>query len=197
MFDVLKFSERIKECMENSGHNTYTLAKAVFLTPGTISKYINAKMEPKRNTVELLAKHFQVNPAWLMGYDVEKYLGDQVKKIKTIPLYDYDNKIIRYETIPAEDDFDLCLLVHDSSMINARIFEGDIAYIRQQSSVENGEIAAVVIDEVITLKRVYSIDNSMTLHSENPTIPDMILSKKEKKDITILGKAVSVKFEVR
>lgn len=199
-FDILKFAERLKELMEDSSSNTYTLAEAVFLTPGTISKYVNAKMEPKRNTIELLAKHFHVNPAWLMGYDVDKWLDGQTPKIKSIPFIKtakYTDEIQGYEAVPNDEDVDLCILVHDNSMINARIFEGDIAYVRKQSTVENGEIATVVIDGAITLKRVYMMDNSLILHSENPTIPDKVLSKKDKKDITILGKVISVKFNVR
>ncbi len=84
-FDILKFAERLKELMDNAGYNTHSLAKAVFLSPGTISKYLNAKMEPQRSTIELLAKHFRVNPAWLMGYDVDKWLDGQIPKAKTIP----------------------------------------------------------------------------------------------------------------
>lgn len=199
-FDLLKFSERLKELMADSNYNTYTLAEAVFLTPGTISKYVNAKMEPKRNTIELLAKLFKVNPAWLMGYDVDKWLDAQAPKTKTIPFIktaNYTNETVDRETVPSNEDIDLCLLVNDNSMINARIFEGDIAYIRKQSMVENGEIAAVVLDGTLTLKRVYQMDNSMILHSENPTIPDKVLSKKDKKDIIVLGKVIYVKFRVR
>lgn len=191
-FNILKFAERLKELMYGAGYNTHSLAKAVFLTPGTISKYLNAKMEPQRSTIELLAKHFRVNPAWLMGYDVNKWLDGQIPKAKTIPFVEGSG----YMTVSADDDVDLCLLVH-SSMINARIFEGDIAYIRKQVSVENGEIAAVVLDNTATLKRVYMAEGTITLHSENPTIPDRIFTKKERKEITILGKVIFVRFEVR
>ena len=40
-------------------------------------------------------------------------------------------------------------------MINARIFDGDVVFIKQQDSVDNGEIAAIIIDNEATLKRVY------------------------------------------
>lgn len=196
-FDILKFAERLKELMDNAGYNTHSLAKAVFLSPGTISKYLNAKMEPQRSTIELLARHFQINPAWLMGYDVAKYLDGQLPKSKTIPFINRTNEVSGYKTVAAEDNINLCLLVQDSSMINARIFEGDIAYIHKQSSVENGEVAAVIMDDAVTLKRIYTVDNSLILHSENPTIPDKIITKKERKEITILGKVIFVRFEVR
>lgn len=186
--------------MEDSNNNTYTLAEAISLTPGTISKYTNAKMEPKRSTIELLAKHFRVNPAWLMGYDVDKWLDGQPPKIKVIPFIktaNYTSDTTEHEIVSNDEDIDLCILVNDNSMINARIFEGDIAYIRQQQTIENGEIAAIVLDETITLKRIYLMDNSIILHSENPTIPDKVFPKKDKKNITILGKVISVKFKVR
>ena len=40
-------------------------------------------------------------------------------------------------------------------MINARIFDGDIVFIKAQPQVENGEIAAVIVNDEATLKRVY------------------------------------------
>lgn len=200
-FDILIFAERLKQLMDDSNENTYTLAEAVFLTPGTISKYINAKMEPKRNTIELLAKHFRVNPGWLMGYDVDKWLDGQAPKTKTIPFFkttNYNNgKPDDYTAVPIEDDVDLCLVVQDESMINARIHIGDYAYIRKQAWVEDGEVAAVVMDGVITLKRLYLLDKAVMLHSENPNIPHKVFSNKDKKGFYIIGKAVFVKFQVR
>lgn len=52
-------------------------------------------------------------------------------------------------------------------MINARIFDGDIVYIRQQDTVEHGEIAAVLIGTEATLKRVYLYEDHITLKAEN------------------------------
>ena len=53
-------------------------------------------------------------------------------------------------------------------MINARIFDGDIVYIRQQDTVENGEIAAVLIESEATLKRVKCLPDRIILEPENP-----------------------------
>lgn len=202
-FDILKFAERLKELMDDSNENTYTLAESVFLTPGTISKYVNAKMEPSRKTIELLARYFRVNPAWLMGYEVDKWLEGQAPKIKNIPFFKKaylksEAKADSYVPVSADEDVDICVIINDNSMMNARIFEGDLVYVRKQSMVEHGEIAAIFINNELTLKRVYLSDNgTTTLHSENPTVPDKIFYKKERKDYPILGKVISVKFEVR
>ena len=49
---------------------------------------------------------------------------------------------------------DFCLKAKGDSMIGARIYDGDIVFIRKQEMVNNGEIAAVMIDDEATLKRV-------------------------------------------
>ena len=75
-------------------------------------------------------------------------------------------------------------------MINARIFDGDIVFIRQQPDVENGEIAAVLIGDEATLKRVYKYENRIELRSENPTFPTLNYEGDRLQDICIMGKAV-------
>lgn len=49
---------------------------------------------------------------------------------------------------------DFCLRARGDSMIGARIYDGDIVFIQQQDMVDDGEIAAVIIDDEATLKRV-------------------------------------------
>lgn len=39
---------------------------------------------------------------------------------------------------PAHIEADFAVICKDDSMINARIFDGDIVYIRQQDTVEDG-----------------------------------------------------------
>ena len=70
--DIKKFSSRLHELMKEKGLTTYTLGDIVYLSSGAISRYINAKMKPKRTTVEAMAKYFNVNPDWLMEIDDER-----------------------------------------------------------------------------------------------------------------------------
>ena len=92
---------------------------------------------------------------------------------------------------------DFALRCKGDSMINARIFDGDIVYIRQQPDVENGEIAAVLIDDEATLKRVFKHKDSLELRAENPTFPPLYYEGSELETIRILGKAVAFLSEVR
>ena len=76
-------------------------------------------------------------------------------------------------------------------MIGAGIKDGDIVFIRKQESVDDGEIAAVLVEDEATLKRVYISDDAVTLISENPKYKPMVYTKKQCKNIRILGKAVA------
>lgn len=111
----------------------------------------------------------------------------------------------------AEEDFDgyavlgsavrcdFALRVVGDSMINARIYDGDIVFIRKQDTVENGEIAAVLIDDETTLKRVRFLAGGMTMFCpENPKYePIVVGGAGETRSVRILGKAVAFQGDVR
>ena len=85
---------------------------------------------------------------------------------------------------------DFALRVHGDSMIGARIRDGDIVFIRRQDDVDDGQIAAVIVDDEATLKRVYHVKNGLQLLSENPKYPPMVFTLEEYGSIRILGLAV-------
>ena len=84
-------------------------------------------------------------------------------------------------------------------MIGARILEGDIVFIRAQSMVDNGEIAAVRIGNEATLKRVYYYPEKgkLVLQAENPKYEPLVYIGEELNEIEILGKAVAFQSDVR
>ena len=88
-------------------------------------------------------------------------------------------------------------------MIDANIFDGDIVFIHQQPTVENGEIAAVMLidpitsDAVATLKRVYQTPNGMQLVPENRNYAPIIVNEDNYEGAKILGKATYYITEAR
>ena len=68
------FAKRLKKIMNDNNETIYTISEIIDLSPATISRYINKIMAPKTTTVQILAQHYNINPVWLMGYDVEKDL---------------------------------------------------------------------------------------------------------------------------
>jgi len=93
--------------------------------------------------------------------------------------------------VPDHVRADFALRCKGDSMINARIFDGDIVYIRQQESVEHGEIAAILIDDEATLKRVYLYEDHISLEAENPQYRPMVYWEDELNKVRILGKAIA------
>ncbi len=77
------------------------------------------------------------------------------------------------------------LYVEGDSMINAGIFEGDLAIFHQQEQVENGEIVVAMVEEAVTLKRFYREKSRVRLQAENPEYSPIYAS-----DIRILGRLV-------
>lgn len=94
---------------------------------------------------------------------------------------------------------DYCLKCKGDSMINARIYDGDIVFIKKQDVVNNGEISAIIIDDEVTLKRVYYYKEKslLILKPENPVYEDMIFTGEELSQIRILGKAVAFQSDVK
>jgi len=96
-FDINKFSSRLHVLMKENDLTTYTLRDVIYLTPSAISRYINSKMKPKRTTVEVLAKYFNVNSDWLMGINDERCiysLDERLNNVQEKPLILSDVQIL-------------------------------------------------------------------------------------------------------
>ncbi len=70
------FGQRLKQLLQEKNETTYSIAEVLHLSAATISRYATGDMAPKITTIERLSSYFDINPAWLMGYDVEKYLSE-------------------------------------------------------------------------------------------------------------------------
>lgn len=196
----------------------YALKYRVKIGSNDMSQYVTGKVEPGQTKLFILAKALRVSEAWLMGFDVDRayahddepieFENNSIKRIqvKRFPML---GNIACGEPIVATQEYgafveadatikaDICLTAKGDSMINARIFDGDIVFIREQSTVENGEIAAVLIGDEVTLKRVYKYANRLELRPENPLHPVLNFEGKQLKEIRIIGKAVAFQSYIR
>ena len=93
---------------------------------------------------------------------------------------------------------DFCLKAKGDSMINARIYDGDIVFIQKCDMVENGTIAAVVIGDDALLKRVfyYPEQGKLLLVAENTKYPPLVYEGEELNTVKILGKAIAFQSDV-
>lgn len=204
VYNAELFAARLKDCMIEKEDTTYSLAKYLSMSASTISKYTTAVSAPNTAVLEKIALRYDVNPVWLMGCEtVEKRLSSASAPTKRIPILGAiaagkpihaQEDVLGYEYIDLDYKADFCLKVKGDSMLNARILDGDIVYIRQQSDVDSGDIAAVLIDNEATLKRVYKLVDGIMLHPENPIYKDIIITGKQAKNVTILGKCIAAKI---
>ena len=74
--DILRerFAERLRILMDEFDETTYSLGELLGMDHSSISKYLTQTHKPKQPTIKFLAEYFSVDPAWLMGYDVDKQL---------------------------------------------------------------------------------------------------------------------------
>ncbi len=213
---VSTFHERLRKCLNDKTSITATsLADKIGLSKQAISMYASGSRKPKRPTIKAIAEALNVNEAWLMGYDVPMERQDTsqiliasniipIPKTKKVPLLGTiacGEPILATENIESYVDMDsdvhadFALRCQGDSMVNARIMDGDIVFIRKQDKVENGEIAAVLMDDCsesqATLKRVYISDDKIRLCAENPNYQDMIFFEEDMNKVRIIGKAIA------
>ncbi len=97
-----------------------------------------------------------------------------------------------YVDMPKHIFADFALTCKGDSMINARIYDGDIVYIRRQDAVNDGEIAAVLTEDgEATLKRVRLFPDHIALMPENPMYKPLVFWHEEMNTVRILGKAIA------
>lgn len=204
---LLSIGKRIKEIRISKNITQDELALKIGTTKQTIYKYENEIVTniPSQK-IELISNALNTTPDYLMGWS-DKSTDDlySIPGINPIPktykrprlgTIACGEPILAEENIEAYDDIpdsikcDFTLICKGDSMINARINDGDIVYIKQQSQVDNGEIAAVLIDNEATLKRVYIYEDKVVLQPENTKYPPFVYTKEEMNNIRILGKAV-------
>lgn len=158
-----------------------------------------------QSKIKAIADALETTPAYIMGWDEQQpELPPGVIPITThrIPLL---GRIACGTPIMATEDrevyveagtdihADFALQAAGDSMIGARIRDGDLVFIRSQPTVENGEIAAVIINDEATLKRVawYPDRQLLILKPENPKYADLIYTGEQLSEVRILGKAVA------
>lgn len=212
-----KFSDRFKQLRKERGLTQQGLATELGFTKSSVNMYERGEREPGLESLETIADFFNVDMDYLLGAsntpnrflaaadesaNTSTIVPDNIMpmpKTYTVPLLGAiacGEPILAAENIednvevPEHIHADFALRCKGDSMINARIHDGDIVYIRQQPAVNNGEIAAVLIGDEATLKRVYVYEDHVVLQPENPAYAPLVYFKDAMQAVRILGKAV-------
>ncbi|MFM9414353.1 LexA family protein [Peptococcus simiae] len=216
----MSIGDRIRKQRLKKDLSQEDLAKMIGTTRQNIYKYETGIVSNiPSDKIEAIARSLQVSPAYLMGWqesdnivseDIDLSLYDNILPIKTkkipllgeiacgVPIYaDEDREC--YVEVGTDIRADFALKAKGDSMIGAYIRDGDIVFIRKQPTVEEGEIAAVIIDDEATLKRVYFHKEigAVELRADNIAYKSLIYSGPELEQLHILGKAIAFQSDVK
>ncbi len=191
--------EIIRALREKQGMSQESLAHRLGYTDrSSIAKIESGKVDLAQSKLQKLSAIFHVSVPYLLGLPEDAVRP--MPELRRIPVLGSiacgapilaQEHIEGYTAIPEDIHADFALVCRGDSMVNARIFDGDIVYIRQQETVENGQIAAVLIDGEATLKRVRRYEDRLSLEPENPMYRPLVLSGDALNTVRILGKAVA------
>lgn len=214
-------SNKLRTLRKIRGLTLEEVAERIGTSKQTVQRYENGVIaNVPSDKVEALADILNTTPAALMGWQAKE--AKEVKRLVPLPRAENilpakaksapprvdlanektpspDREQERDTGYDAAEEADLCVLARGDSMIGARILDGDLVFIRSQESVGNGEIAAVLIDGVAVLKRVYYDPEKqmMILSCDNPKYEPLVCFGEELSKIEILGKAVAFQSTVR
>lgn len=198
--------ERIRARRIELGLTVEELAKKMgYKDKSSISKIENGKADIPQSKVIAFARALNTTTAYLMGIDTAKERSipagfqplpkrDRIPRVGQIacgtPILAEEN-VEAYDEVPSDWHADFTLLCQGDSM-EPKIKDSDVVAIHCQPMVENGEVAAVLIDGEATLKRVFLFDDHIELRAENPTFPTILRIGEDMNTITIEGKAVGL-----
>ena len=208
---------RIKELRKSKGINMKEAARLLKMPYTTYVNYEKGLREPTSEVLIQLADFYNSSVDYIVGRSDLNIPGDDrsyrppaniypIPEMVKIPLLGSiacgapilaEEHIEEYVDVPKHVRADFALTCKGDSMINARIFDGDIVYVRQQATVDNGQIAAVLIDGEATLKRVQLYEDHISLEPENPQYRPLVYWGDEMNTVHILGKAVAFTSAIR
>ncbi len=198
-------SSVLKQRRKELGLTLAQIADRMNVAEATVQRWESGNIKSIRHEkIAKLAEVLQVNPASLMGWEEpsSKTIPNhpnilplpQMKEWKVLggtacgePIY----KELDGETVfaPANIDADFVFRCVGDSMINARIFDGDIVFVKSGEFVGDGQIGVVRVGEEYTLKRIYRGEDYLELRSENPKYPPIVI-RGEQENAEIVGRAV-------
>lgn len=202
--DAEKLGRKLVKARERAGLKQKEAAEKIGITNDKLCKYEKGKNIPPYDILMKLAKLYGVH----VNYFLENNSGNNnlyslypAGKFVRIPVYGTiragnpiyaDEEIIGYEWVPEEEvrsGEHFFLRVTGDSMKDIGIFDGSLILVRKQSTVNNGDIAVVLLKETeeATVKRIYFQDGVVILKPENPAY-DLQIYKPE--EVLVLGKVV-------
>ena len=198
-----ELSTRLRLRRKELGLSQEELAQRMgYRSKSSITKLEKGVNDLPQAKLEELAAALETTPAYLLGLDAPCPPPgfEPLPAMVRVPLIGSiacgtpitaEQNVERYIGVPAAWRADFALTCHGDSM-EPKIKDGDLVAIRKQDEVENGQIAAVRIDNEATLKKVYLYPDRLELRPINPDYESIVLYGEEINTAAIEGRAVGL-----
>lgn len=198
---MAEFKDMLKFYREERGLSQAALARAIGVSPSTISMYEVGKREPDFETEEMIADFFNVSISNLRGKSTEDtdtirvpVLGSVAAGIPIEMIEDIvDWEELDSRIFSAGSYFGL--RIKGDSMA-PRILDGDTVIVRRQDDADSGEVAIVTVNgDEATCKRIRKLRDGIELIPINASFPPRFFSAEEvaAKPVRIIGKVVELR----
>lgn len=205
----MTMTEKLDVLMAERGLNRSQLARQSGIPYMTIVNFYEKGTENiKRTTLVKLARFFEVTVDYLIvdeetrrSYPAPAPKASQIttlpssvvkprlyRALKNVPLTDEQN-VACYDEVPQNIRCDFTFRFNGDSMEKLSINDGDIVYARATDDVRSHEVAVVVLDGALTLRRLYKTDTQIVLMAENPKYAPVVY--RAGANVRILGKAIA------
>ena len=198
----MDFKEKIKKYRKEPGLSQEDLASQFgYKSFTTIQKWEDGSSTPPVKVIRQLAAFFGVSTEDLLN-ESSQIAIPILGTVRGGPLRFAQEEWLGQELVPLEEGIGgefFYLEVIGDSMKGARIYPGDLVYVRRCSVVSSGRIAVVLVNDEASLKRVFFRGKTMILHPENPDYEDMVFSPEEieEKNIQVIGEVLHSKIRFR
>lgn len=204
----------LKSLREEKSLSQYELADIIGVKQSTVAMWESGKNKPSYSTQLKLSEFFNVSIDYLLGRDKKTTNHDSLitsllasgvlepiktKKVPMLGSVSCGEPIMMaaerdlFVNVSSSLNIDFVIKAKGDSMIGARIFDGDLVFVKEASIVDDGKIAVVAIDDEVVLKRFYydREKNTVILMSENSSYLPKSYKGEEIDQIRVLGQAVA------
>lgn len=200
------FAQRLKEMRKAKKVSQVKLASCLGISQQAVGKWEMGRSTPDPETVARIAEYFGTTTDYLLGCsDIRRPMAQQWDHGGQTLLPIIGTVRAGYGALAFEDDCgqeaadvrnpqDYFFLTVKGDSMEPRISDGDLALVRRQSTVENGDLAVVIIGgEEGTLKKIFKKDGAVILQPFNPAYPTQVFMGQDLDNLSVVGKVVETK----
>jgi len=202
----MSIGDNIRKLREEHGLTQRELAMIAGVSDKAVSSWERGSKEPRMGAIQRLADHFGLKKSDIIDGTLTSsppcldvpcdFTIPRTRKLPLVKDFTDDGTLVaqfadRSVAVPESVQADFAYRCKDYSLVAARVYPGDILFIRRQSQVKSGNLAAVYINGEVYIRRIYRYPDQIILVAENPEYTPLIFNGPDKAQVRTLGVVVA------